>query len=170
MCGKIAFVRAETTRHDVVSARTIAHFSPFRGLTRAMRKAWRAWRTRGVKTRSIIERIVRSKPLSEAIVWIKRSVVMKTEACEGFTTEWRANTNTNSRKPKRNVTLKPKRSEGFKEEWSAGERAKRLQTDHKVLLDSVSSSPRTRSVSAKPKRLPQNKSELLNLYSVVSHS
>ncbi len=95
---------------------------------------------------------------------------MKAGACVGFTTEWRANTNTNSRKPKRNVTLKPKRSEGFKEEWSAGERAKRLQTDHKVLLDSVSSSPRTRSVSAKPKRLPQNKSELLNLYSVVSHS
>ena len=83
---------------------------------------------------------------------------MKTEASVGFTTEWRANTNTNSRKPKRNVTLKPKRSEGFKEEWSAGERAKRLQTRHKVLLDSVSSSPRTRSVSAKPKHKPnQNK-------------
>ena len=32
MCGKIAFVRAETTRHDVVSARTIAHFYPFMGL------------------------------------------------------------------------------------------------------------------------------------------
>ena len=37
MCGKIAFVRAETTRHDVVSARTIALLTPFRGLTRAMR-------------------------------------------------------------------------------------------------------------------------------------
>ena len=32
MLGKIAFVRAETTRHDVVSARTIAHFYPFMGL------------------------------------------------------------------------------------------------------------------------------------------
>lgn len=73
----------------------------------------RAWRTRGVKTRSVIERIVRSKPLSEAIVWIKRSVVMKTEACVGFTTEWRANTNTNSRKPKRNVTLKSEAKRRF---------------------------------------------------------
>lgn len=44
-----------------------------------MRKAWRAWRTRSVETRSVIERVVRSKPLSEAIVWIKRSVVMKPE-------------------------------------------------------------------------------------------
>ena len=31
------------------------------------------------KTMRVIERIVRSKPLSEANVWIKRSVVMKTE-------------------------------------------------------------------------------------------
>ena len=61
--------------------------------------ARRACRTRGVETRSVIERIVRSKPLSEAIVWIKRSVVMKTGACVGFTTEWRAYTNTNSQKP-----------------------------------------------------------------------
>ena len=34
----------------------------------------------------------------------------------------------------RNATLK---SVGFKVEWSVGERAKRLQTKHKVLLDSV---------------------------------
>ena len=52
--------------------------------------ARRACRTRGVETRSVIERIVWSKPLSEAIVWIKRSVVMKTGASVGFTTEWRA--------------------------------------------------------------------------------
>ena len=42
------------------------------------------------KTMRVIERIVRSKPLSETNVWIKRSVVMKTGACVGFTTEWRA--------------------------------------------------------------------------------
>ena len=126
MCGKIAFVRAETTRHDVVSARTIAHFYPFMGLTRAMRKAWRAWRTRGVKTRSIIERIVRSKPLSEAIVWVKRSVVMKTEACVGFTTEWRANTNTNSRKPKRNVTLKSEAKRRFQRGMECGRKSEEV--------------------------------------------
>ena len=34
----------------------------------------------------------------------------------------------------RNATLK---TVGFKVEWSVGERAKRLQTKHKVLLDSV---------------------------------
>ena len=34
MLGKIAFVRAETTRHDVVSARTIALLTPFRGLNK----------------------------------------------------------------------------------------------------------------------------------------
>ena len=46
--------------------------------------ARRACRTRGVETKSVIERIVRSKPLSEAIVWIKRSVVMKTVAKRRF--------------------------------------------------------------------------------------
>ena len=46
--------------------------------------SWRAWKARGVETRSVIERIVWSKPLSEAIVWIKRSVVMKTGASVGF--------------------------------------------------------------------------------------
>ena len=35
--------------------------------------------TRGVKTERVIERIVWSKPLSEALVWRKRSAVMKTE-------------------------------------------------------------------------------------------
>ena len=39
--------------------------------------ARRACRTRGAKTMRVIERVVRSKPLSEANVWIKRSVVMK---------------------------------------------------------------------------------------------
>ena len=34
----------------------------------------------------------------------------------------------------RNATLK---TVGFKVEWSVGERAKRLQTKHKVLLDSL---------------------------------
>ena len=105
--------------------------------------ARRACRTRGVETRSVIERIVRSKPLSEAIVWIKRSVVMKTEACVGFTTEWRAYTNTNSRKPQRNVTLKTEAKHKFQSGMGAGERAKRLQTKHKVLLDSISTTPRT---------------------------
>ena len=56
---------------------------------------------------SVIKRVVRSIPLSVAIVWIKRSVVMKLKRSGGFTTEWRALTNTNSRKPKRNATLKP---------------------------------------------------------------
>ena len=36
--------------------------------------------------------------------------------------------------PERNATLK---TVGFKVEWSVGERAKRLQTKHKVLLDSL---------------------------------
>ena len=35
--------------------------------------------TRGVKTERVIERIVWSKPLSEALVCQKRSAVMKTE-------------------------------------------------------------------------------------------
>ena len=105
--------------------------------------ARRACRTRGVETRSVIERIVRSKPLSEDIVWIKRSVVMKTGACVGFTTEWRAYTNTNSRKPQRNVTLKTEAKHKFQSGMSAGESAKRLQTKHKVLLDSISTTPRT---------------------------
>ena len=95
------------------------------------------------KTMRVIERIVRSKPLSEAIVWIKRSVVMKTGACVGFTTEWRAYTNTNSRKPQRNVTLKTEAKHKFQSGMSAGESAKRLQTKHKVLLDSISTTPRT---------------------------
>ena len=34
MRGKIAVVRAETTRHDVVSVRTIAPLSPFMGLNK----------------------------------------------------------------------------------------------------------------------------------------
>ena len=105
--------------------------------------ARRVCRTRGVETRSVIERIVRSKPLSEDIVWIKRSVVMKTGACVGFTTEWRAYTNTNSRKPQRNVTLKTEAKHKFQSGMSAGESAKRLQTKHKVLLDSISTTPRT---------------------------
>ena len=41
--------------------------------------AWRAWRTRGVNTERVIERIVWSIPLSEALVCQKRSVVMKAE-------------------------------------------------------------------------------------------
>ena len=41
--------------------------------------AWRAWRPRGVKTERVIERIVWTIPLSEALVWRKRSAVMKTE-------------------------------------------------------------------------------------------
>ena len=105
--------------------------------------ARRACRTRGVETRSVIERIVRSKSLSEAIGWIKRSEVMKTGACVGFTTEWRAYTNTNSRKPQRNVTLKTEAKHKFQSGMSAGESAKRLQTKHKVLLDSISTTPRT---------------------------
>ena len=60
--------------------------------------ARRSWRTRGVKTERVIERIVWSKPLSEAIVWIKRSVVIKLEQSGGFTTEWRALTNTKIRR------------------------------------------------------------------------
>ena len=95
------------------------------------------------KTMRVIERIVRSKPLSETNVWIKRSVVMKTGACVGFTTEWRAYTNTNSRKPQRNVILKTEAKHKFQRGMSAGERAKRLQTKHKVLLDSISTTPRT---------------------------
>ena len=38
------------------------------------------------------------------------------------------------KEPERNATLK---TVGFKVEWNVGERAKRLQTKHKVLLDSV---------------------------------
>ena len=95
------------------------------------------------KTMRVIEGIVRSKPLSETNVWIKRSVVMKTGACVGFTTEWRAYTNTNSRKPQRNVTLKTEAKHKFQSGMSAGESAKRLQTKHKVLLDSISTTPRT---------------------------
>ena len=41
--------------------------------------ARRSWRTRDVNTERVIERIVWSKPLSEALVWRKRSAVMKTE-------------------------------------------------------------------------------------------
>ena len=95
------------------------------------------------KTMRVIERVVRSKPLSETNVWIKRSVVMKTGACVGFITEWRAYTNTNSRKPQRNVTLKTEAKHKFQRGMSAGESAKRLQTKHKVLLDSISTTPRT---------------------------
>ena len=105
------------------------------------------------KTMRVIERIVRSKPLSETNVWIKRSVVMKTGAYVGFTTEWRAYTNTNSRKPQRNVILKTEAKHKFQRGMSAGERAKRLQTRHEVLLDSVSATPRTRSVSAEPHQI-----------------
>ena len=36
------------------------------------------------KTMRVIERVVRSIPLSEANVWIKRSVVMKTEEKRRF--------------------------------------------------------------------------------------
>ena len=69
-----------------------------------------------VETRRIIERIVRSIPLSEANVWTKRSVVMKTEEKRRFHNGVESIDKPKSRKPKRNVTLKPKRNEGFKEE------------------------------------------------------
>ena len=47
-----------------------------------------------------------------------------------------------------NVTLKTEAKRKFQRGMNAGERAKRLQTMHEVLLDSVSATPRTRSVSA----------------------
>ena len=50
----------------------------------------------------------------------------------------------------RNATLKAGAKRKFQSGMSVGDRARRLQTKHKVLLDSVSSSPRTRSVSVKP--------------------
>ena len=95
------------------------------------------------KTMRVIERVVRSIPLSEANVWIKRSVVMKTVAKRRFHNGVESIYKPNSRKPKRNVTLKTEAKHKFQSGMSAGESAKRLQTKHKVLLDSISTTPRT---------------------------
>ena len=52
------------------------------------------------KTRRVIERVVRSKPLSEANVWIKRSVVMKPEEKRRFHSGVESIAKPKSRKPK----------------------------------------------------------------------
>ena len=52
------------------------------------------------KTMRVIERVVWSKPLSEANVWIKRSVVMKTELVR-FHNGVESIDKPKSRKPKR---------------------------------------------------------------------
>ena len=52
------------------------------------------------KTIRVIERVVRSKPLSEANAWIKRSVVMKTELVR-FHNGVESIDKPKSRKPKR---------------------------------------------------------------------
>ena len=54
----------------------------------------------GYKTMRVIERVVRSKPLSEANVWIKRSVVMKTVEKRRFHNGVESIDKPKSRKPK----------------------------------------------------------------------
>ena len=49
----------------------------------------------------------------------------------------------------RNATLKAGAKRKFQSGMSVGERARRLQTKHKVLLDSAKATPRVYSVSAK---------------------
>ena len=69
----------------------------------------------------VIERVVRSKPLSEANVWIKRSEVMKTVAKCRFHNRVESIAKPKSRKPKRNVTLKTEAKRKFQRGMSAGE-------------------------------------------------
>ena len=96
----------------------------------------------------VIERVVRSIPLSEANVWIKRSVVMKSGTKSRFHNGVESIDKPKSRQPQRNATLKAEAKRKFQRGMKSRRRAKRLQTKHEVLLDSVSATPRTRSVSA----------------------
>ena len=99
---------------------------------------------------------MRSKPLSEATVWIKRNVVMSPGAKRRSHNVVESIAKPKEPEAETECNLEVGEQRRFQRGMESRRRAKRLPTMHKVMLDSVSTSPRRRSVSAKPKRITRS--------------